>query len=267
MPSVPLAELARRPLFEPIAPWLEGLAGSRPPPVQVLNGLLPPTGTPCGSGLPIRFVTAEADAMPYEERIFLDGVVPTRPDNWHDFFNALVWLAFPATKAAINARHHQALTAARLKGATQRGAARDGLTQLDESGVIVCTTAAHLAELLRAHRWEELFWGHRAEVQERMRFLVFGHAVFEKLLRPYEGLCAKTLVLTVPDRVLARSSANTLVAYVDGVVARLVGECGAPASPRDLGNLPLLGIPGVIAEAEEVSYYRNTKYFRPRKSE
>ena len=33
------------------------------------------------------------------------GRVETRPDNLHDFFNALIWLAFPRSKARINAMH------------------------------------------------------------------------------------------------------------------------------------------------------------------
>jgi hypothetical protein len=36
------------------------------------------------------------------------GEVATRPGNRHDFFNALIWLAFPRSKAAINRRHHEA---------------------------------------------------------------------------------------------------------------------------------------------------------------
>ena len=31
--------------------------------------------------------------------------VETRPGNRHDLFNALAWLAFPLSKAGLNARH------------------------------------------------------------------------------------------------------------------------------------------------------------------
>ncbi|MBX9702652.1 MAG: DUF3025 domain-containing protein, partial [Silvanigrellaceae bacterium] len=40
----------------------------------------------------------------YELRIFLTGMVNTRPNHWHDFFNMLVWYTFPKTKAALNMR-------------------------------------------------------------------------------------------------------------------------------------------------------------------
>jgi len=60
----------------------------------------------------------------YEPRCYLKGEVPTRAHNWHDLFNALVWLTFPATKAVINARHYHALTDAMLdKGAADSTAA------------------------------------------------------------------------------------------------------------------------------------------------
>ena len=63
-----------------------------------------------GGGAPIRFVppaSAPGARRPqYEVRIFETGEVQTRPDNWHDLFNALVWLAFPKTKAVLN-RHHR----------------------------------------------------------------------------------------------------------------------------------------------------------------
>lgn len=73
--------------------------------------------------------------------------MPTRTHNWHDLFNALVWLTFPGTKTTINARHYHALIDAMLdKGAadaaqaaprSKRGSVRDVNTLLDESGVVV----------------------------------------------------------------------------------------------------------------------------------
>jgi hypothetical protein len=41
------------------------------------------------------------------------GEVPTRSRNWHDWFNALAWLAWPHSKAALNARHVRAIAAGR----------------------------------------------------------------------------------------------------------------------------------------------------------
>ena len=40
----------------------------------------------------------------YEPRIFLQGEVNTRAGSWHDFYNALIWYAFPKIKSILNMR-------------------------------------------------------------------------------------------------------------------------------------------------------------------
>jgi len=122
----------------------------------------------------LRFVAHEPGKLPfeaqYEPRCYLNGEVPTRTDNWHDLLNVLVWLTFPKTKAAINARHYHALmkagVVADVESGSERGAVRDVNTLLDESGVIVAYSkdefGEDLAGLLRDFKWKELFW-HRRE--------------------------------------------------------------------------------------------------------
>src|SRR5690349_4252659 len=43
----------------------------------------------------------------YEGRIVLRAEVPTRPDDWHDFFNTLSFVAFPRAKWALHARQYR----------------------------------------------------------------------------------------------------------------------------------------------------------------
>jgi len=104
-------------------------------------------------GLPIRFVPEHATdpALAYETVIYDSGKVATRSNNWHDFFNALVWLNWPHTKAAFNALHTRAgVTALRSRP-------RDALTLLDESGVVVaCAEPALWDDLARAD-WHTVF--------------------------------------------------------------------------------------------------------------
>ena len=57
----------------------------------------------------------------YEAFIWRTGTVPTR-DNLHDFFNGLVWLAFPETKRRLN--ELQAAEIARRGIASTRGRTR-----------------------------------------------------------------------------------------------------------------------------------------------
>src|SRR5262249_45952739 len=150
-----------------------------------------------GGGAPIRFIPpgARREASTYEVRIFDTGEVQTRPGNWHDLFNALVWLAFPGTKAVLN-RHHCGEIIAR-RGEPQRGTPRDVLTLFDEGGIVVASADAELSALLREFRWKQLFWTRRADVRRAMRFHVFGHAIYEKALAPHKGVTAKALVLDV----------------------------------------------------------------------
>ena len=45
----------------------------------------------------------------YEPRIYLNGEVQTRTENWHDFFQVLVWYSLPQTKSTLNALHFDSI--------------------------------------------------------------------------------------------------------------------------------------------------------------
>ena len=98
----------------------------------------------------------------------------------------LAWLAYPRTKAALNARHHEEETgcgsAAPDRG--KRTRVQDALTVFDEHGVIVAASDPELLEMIRAFEWKRLFWTYRARFLEHLRVFVIGHALAEKLLRP-----------------------------------------------------------------------------------
>ena len=100
----------------------------------------------------------------YEPRIFLHGEVQLRPCDWHDVFNALVWLTFPRTKAALNACHFRALERGQGGASRNRGPVQDALTLFDESGVIVVSGDPALSGMLVEHAWKDLFWRRRGDV-------------------------------------------------------------------------------------------------------
>jgi dihydroorotase len=88
------------PAFDALRPWLgveRTLAG--------LNRFAEERKIRTESGKPVRFVPPGAKDAYYELKVFRTGEIETRPDNLHDFFNALAWLAFPRAKARINALH------------------------------------------------------------------------------------------------------------------------------------------------------------------
>jgi hypothetical protein len=155
-------------------------------------------------------------------------------------FNALVWLTFPTTKAVINARHYESMVAA---GRGNRPPQRDALTLFDEDGVAVVSTDAELLDLVRGFRWKELFWNRRDAVKARMRFYVFGHALFSKALHPFVGLTGKAVLLQVPGAFLELSQASQL-AELDRRLSIHVWNRERFRHGRELSPLPVLGVPG-----------------------
>src|SRR5258706_1288881 len=130
------------------------------------------------AGMPIEFVAADAAAdVPYEMHVFATGRVPSRA-NRHDLCNALIWLAYPRAKAALNAR--QAAEIARDGIGAQRGSVRDAATLIDESGVVLATDDGDVFAALARHDWQWLFARERQRWRGRIAVRVFGHALLEK---------------------------------------------------------------------------------------
>ena len=258
------ASFAERALFEPIAAWLGRFATPGVPSHAELDALLAAIAPDArsGGGARIRFVPPAGDAEGYEARIFASGEVPTRAGDWHDFFNALAWCAWPRTKAACNRLHLAELHARTAAGLPGRGPRRDALTQFDECGIVVVSTDADIPALLAAHEWEEALWTRRARLLQSTRFLVFGHGTWDQLRAPFVGLCAKALFRVVAPAWLALPAAQALAETDAWLAAHLAANIDT-LTPRSLSPLPLLGIPGVTADNECAAYYRDTRQFRP----
>lgn len=242
----------RSPCFDALRPLLKQLDCSRFPSLDPLQRLVDEI-VPRRANRALKLVLAgSASPDSYERRVFETGELAVRSNDWHDLFNVLVWCVFPRAKAALN-RRHVAEMEHELPG--RRGHARDALTQFDEDGVIVLSSAPELLEIIRAFKWKELFWERRAEALEHMRFLVFGHALYEKLLEPFVGVTGKAVLLDV-------TAGMDDAAGTDNRVAEWI-EAGMLGSPVDLQPLPVLGIPGWHAGSLEASFYDNAAYFRP----
>lgn len=187
-----------------------------------------------------------AGADPYYEiHLFESGQVHTRPENRHDLFNALCWLAFPRTKARINAMHAAEIP----REGGKRGRLRDLLTLFDEGGALVACTDEALNALVRECRWKELFWQQRSRVRAAMRFVVLGHAVLEQALEPWPGITCKVLFVD-PG------------ADLDAQAAAWLAQLPADASPRLLAPLPVFGFPGWLSDGERAEFYEDQRYFR-----
>ena len=250
-----IAELAARPLFEPVRSLMQALPGPGPAGLATLNAL----GSHISPG-GLRFVAPDHSAVAYEERIVGSREVLTRPGNWHDFFNALVWMRFPRTKRCLAQLHADGMRAPRADG--RRGPVRDAATQFDESGIVVAASDATLLDLLAARRWKELFWARRDRVQRHMRFLVFGHGLYDALRAPFYRMCGRAAVLTLPQDCL-EGSIEALCGRADAILAGRFAERTWYPRPKALPALPLLGIPGMCADNEQAGYYDDVVQFRP----
>lgn len=262
--------LLTSPLFEPLSGVIQYLPEGHFPDLADCNRLLQNQSSAITThpGEVIRFVPQQYGKLSfeaqYEPRCYLTGEVQTRADNWHDLFNALVWMTFPRSKAAINARHYSALNNAAEQLGSQRGAVRDTLTLLDESGVIVPYADANLARLLLDFRWSELFWQRRNELAMGIGFYIIGHGLYEKALNPYIGFTGQALLLPVAPEFFGWPLAQRL-AHLDELLACHLLDANHCSRTNSLTPLPLLGIPGWTGENESASYYQNKQYFRDKR--
>jgi hypothetical protein len=201
---------------------------------------------------PVRFVPQQAlpAGTPYEQFIFATRTCPVRP-GLHDFFNGLVWSAFPQAKATLN--RLQAGEIARDGVRAARGAVRDAITVFDENGALLHAPQP-LWEALRARAWRRLFVELRPLWQDA-RLVIFGHALLEQLAAPRKGLTAHVWCEDA-----ATESGAPLDAWLAARCTR-AALAGKPFTP-----LPVLGVPGWWPENENFSFYDDSLVFRPRKT-
>jgi hypothetical protein len=243
-------------LFAPLSPLIEGLPFA--PELASLELLSARCDLRSAGGRRLSFVAPQGDGVDYETRIWARGEVETRPGNWHDFFNALVWLSFPLSKSALNASHVEAMAAPGAR--CGRGRDRDALTHFDECGVVVVSSDCSLLALLRGFQWKTLFWERRLDLGRALRCFVFGHATYEQLLQPFRGLTAKAVLHEVGEDWL-RAPLCEQLADVDRRLASEVAA-GRHRDPRAFHPFPLLGLPGVTEANESPSYYDDAWQFR-----
>jgi Protein of unknown function (DUF3025) len=215
-------------------------------------------------GLPVRFVPQEdlPAGMAYETFINDTGNVPTR-NNLHDFFNALVWQAFPQTKLRLMALHAQEI-ARRAPNAhrerAERGALRDAATIFDENGALFICAKPALSDALRNHRWHQLFLERRADFGCAWDLQLFGHALMEKLIKPYKGITAHVWIIAVEPSFFSMSRKYRNL-WIDTYVAlQLPRQFGM----TDLTPLPIAGVPGWWA-CQDDAFYSDAGVFRPKR--
>ncbi len=258
------------PWYAPLRGWLDALgesavSGHWSRVLPVLNRAAAERGLANAQGLPLCFVDAAAvRAEAYESHIWATGEVPTRLGEgaWHDFFNALMWLTMPRTKARLNALQAEAI--AREGIGAHRGALRDAATLFDENAAVVLLDDPGLQQAWQCHDWRALL------VQGRERFLangpplLFGHALLDKLRAPYKAICAHAWVVPAlpdPGAPDPRGEWPDTLGRLDAHVAGSLDSrrlCRAAFRP-----LPVLGVPGWWARNLDPLFYDDPSVFRP----
>ena len=111
--------------------------------------------------------------------------------------------------------------------------------------------------------WKELFWSRRAELQEKARFFVFGHACYEQALAPYVGMVAKTVFVPVSDFFFMLSVESQLE-EADKLVSNHFASRARFASPKTMAPMPVLGVPGWHFGEQDEAFYDDGDHFRSR---
>jgi hypothetical protein len=237
------------PAFSPYARWIDALGGlDRVPSIALLNRVAQQSSLAHAGGRSLRFEAAPArrsSALQYERRIACDGVIEFRDGNWHDFANALAWLAFPQTKSALNAVHVRDGRDATANGRTR---ARDAATLVDEAGMIFVCADRELVALLRAWQWRTLFWERRAAVAACVTPLVVGHGLLDRLRAPFRALTAQAVIVGATSE------------DVDAAAAARISE--DDFAPHRLQPLPVAALPGWDAESAGERLFDDRDVFR-----
>jgi hypothetical protein len=256
-PSSTQVDLAQ-PWWADYLPFIEQVKGTQQPDCGRLNSLLP-EWLKTESGHSILFVpSTELDDGAYEQRIYNTGQVSTRPDNWHDIFNALVWMRFPRIKIAMNTLHFHAWPEQK-DGA--RGKLRDALTLFDECGVLVFSKRRDVLRTVAERHWMEAFTadGFSADVSVS----ICGHAMLEKYLAPYKSMTAKALLVHIGADFQNLSREEMLICLDKEIAARMLSGT-LLNEPACLTPLPLAGIPGWwLEDIQDDRFYNDPAVFRP----
>lgn len=186
----------------------------------------------------------------YESFIYESNGIPTR-DGPHDYFNALCWFLFRHSKIQLN--RVQAAQIRQDGVYSQRGAVRDAITIIDENGLLLACSD-ELWQALSHKHWQRAFVELRSEWQHSQT-VIFGHALMEKLLNPYKGICAH--VIRIPQQATDRLDLNA----VDKWLSAFLSAENLAAKPYI--PLPIFGIPGWHQDQHQVGFYEDKEVFRP----
>lgn len=194
----------------------------------------------------------------YEPRIFLNHEVQTRTENWHDFFNMLCWFLFPRTKRIMNRFQFIEQTQRQRQGIGQRTWLENKLTHFDEFGLIIASSDAQWIDAIKSHQWKKLFFSDPRRCQEKVKLYILGHAIYERLLNPFIGLTAKSLIINVQEDFFQQTFKEQQQS-IDQWAEQQIRD-----KKLQLHPFPILGYP-TWHQNQDSDFYDNVQYFRPKR--
>jgi hypothetical protein len=208
-----------------------------------------------------RFIAQSREALAraggYEQHVAQLLAVPTRPNNWHDFFNMTVWAHFPRVRWALNSLHVDPNVGPK-DPRNGRAPAQNLAATVDESGALVVSTSRGLLEDLRALRFKRVFWERRDELIATTRFWIIGHGTLESLLTPHPGLAVKSLLFHVSS-LPGPDGEDAFRFELDAMAAARIQAFRVAHSVLD--PVPILGIPG-YRDDQNAEFYDDKQHFR-----
>lgn len=199
------------------------------PALEAWNAALKVRAQCNSSGAPLRFVphvarrrgAAWVRSELYDGQIFLRGHVPSRANDYHDYFNMCVWRTFPLAKAELNAAQWRALCrwlpderGEKLPGARLRE--QDTLALTDEGGVLFVVERTIADDAYRALEAGAESALESIATRREAAAILFGHALYEHLVTGAGEVRGAWVVLPVDHLAEAR---DDLLAQADEALA------------------------------------------------
>ena len=215
----------------------------------------------------IRFTPQQLNTkQAYELGIAQTGLVTCRTvaagfsstDERHDWYNALMWLQFPRSKALLNQLQANAYLrqTANSKPSGSRGPLRDALTVFDENAIILCHDNPVLITALRCKQWTTALHTLRNAWGRSVKPTVFGHALLQKLDQPFKSITAHAYVLPMSANALGDLNQVQLDAALRESLEQISW------SEKPFVPVPVLGIPDWSVHNADVNFYSDPKVFR-----
>ncbi len=137
----------------------------------------------------------------------------------------------------------------------KRKGSQNHLARFEECGLVIMASPFY-CELIKEHRWYDLFVTYREHFHEQVTIKIYGHSLYEKLLSPYVGLTGFAVLM---------ASEPLCQEDCDERLSECLQQENSFGHKLFLQPFPMLGVPGTFAANQNPDFYLNQQYFRPKR--